>query len=188
MGLTRLQPGACCGCNTFSSCGGCGLNAAYPTLFVTDSSSTVACPALGSGWRGCYLMTVGSAATPCVCQNGGTFAAACTGIIYDIQCDPNSTNKILVQRTWFLCELPGGGVCGYCCPDAFDSSCNTVLNACPPGQAGPGCSAPDYDIGTAVISSCTPFPLSVTLNLATWHCFSGSTVLSPLGSGVTINH
>jgi hypothetical protein len=191
-GLTRLQPGACCGCS-HPNCGSCTIPA---PLFLTDSFTTIALTGGGGISTGCYLLPVTSSCTPCDCYNalppsgGGsmliTYVVDFFGSVGGTGC------SLSVSRGWTACT--SGGVYHYCI-DQY-TGCNFTTQTCtllsPPNPV-PGTTTTkcrDSNIGggagftdsySGVLTSCA-FPMSITLTLATV-----GTLTSPLSSGVTIS-
>lgn len=181
---------ACC-----PNCDTCILTTPFPTLFITDSSQTTACPNAGlNTWVGCYNLTIGSTAfSGCGCQKLTGGLSGCVSIFYQIQCAGADGRTLTVDRTWWTCSFGSLGFpphgCGYCC-NSFATNCSNTGSTCGDGSqwdctSGVG----QTDHGSTPLTSCSPFPFSLSLSLATYSCSDGSggTIPSPLGAGVTIN-
>ena len=168
-----------------SLCTNCAWGALFPTIHITDSFTTVACPWQATHWQGCYSMSLGSNATdPCGCLNSAASAAGCVQVLYNVAC--TGGNVFQIQRFWEVCNT----TCAYCC-DTFTAppNCSVVQVSCT-GHAGTfdcGSNGTSVsDITNYPFTSCNPFPISTNLTLGTFIGGCG-TVNSPLAAGITIN-
>jgi hypothetical protein len=185
MGLTRLQPGTCCGCAAGNPCSTCTVPL---TLNITDSFTTIAVTYnSGSGFYiGCYWLPAGSApggkvATACDCADTTAPSGTQTLIYYSIQLVSGSSCQLDVIRNWFVCNDFGFG-CYYCQDIASLTTCASSVNP----DCFSRCSEAS-DTGTATLTGCE-FPLDMTLGLASYECSFDPPVFlnSPLGADITI--
>lgn len=176
-------------------CSACHFDVVYPTLYVTDSHTTTACPFSGGGgvWFGCYQLPVSSpATTPCGCAAGTHTATGNSSITYQISCNKPGSS-MAISRSWGSCD-PGGGATCYYCSNIFDSSCNLIPATCSgstqytcgglyPSSPGDG---QITETAYLTLSNCSPFPLYASFSSGS--CGSGAgEIFDPLGPNVTIS-
>lgn len=187
----------------------CCSNCIMPsTLYVTDANGTHAAPLISGSspleWDVCYLASVtgvtvatGGANPPdCQCSSPTTISLP---IFYQIKCDPNDANSLIILVNWMAAGCGGYGTCtsgtsGGAGPPYYwfgpAAGCSGFVAGGGPGDCNlcPGFSSvsnPFFDsVGSFLHfpwSNCNPFSLSATLPA------NGASTPNPVGTSVTIS-